>query len=43
MFSVFLSSEIDLNYDVAIELKPYGGLIGIENSSLDKYLKGLKI
>ena len=34
----FLSSD-NLNYDILISLRPYGGLIGIDNSSLDKYLK----
>ena len=39
----FFSSENELNYDVAIKLRPYGGLIGIVDSSLDKYLKDSKI
>ena len=39
----FFSSENDLNYDVAIKLRPYGGLIGIDDSSLDKYLKDSKL
>ena len=39
----FFSSKNDLNYDVAIKLRPYGGLIGIDDSSLDKYLKDSKI
>lgn len=33
----------DLDLEVAIKLRPYGGLIGIDNSRLDKYLKGSKI
>ena len=33
----FLSSENYFIYDVAIELKPYGGLIGIDDSYVDKY------
>ena len=39
----FFSSKIDINYDVAIKVGPNGGLIGIDNSSLDKYLNDLKI
>ena len=34
----FFSTTNNINYDVAIKLRPYGGLIGIDNSSLDKYL-----
>ena len=26
----------DLDLDIALKLRPYGGLIGIDNSSLDK-------
>ena len=29
----------DLDFDIAMKMKPYGGLIGIDSSSLDKYLK----
>ena len=32
----------DLDLDIALKLRPYGGLIGIDNSSLDKYFKNLK-
>ena len=32
----FFSSENDLNYDVAEKLRPYGGLIGLDDSSLDE-------
>ena len=33
-------SELDcFDHHIALKLRPYGGLIGIENSSLDKYLK----
>ena len=39
----FFSTTYDIDYDVAIKLRPYGGLIGIENSSLDKYLSDSKI
>ena len=31
------------DHDTALMLRPYGGLIGIDNSSLDKYLKRSKI
>ena len=37
----FVSSD-NLNYDILFKLKFYGGLIGIDNSSLDKYLKKYK-
>ena len=36
-----LDPNIDLN--IALKLLPYGGIIGIDNSSLDKYLKSFKI
>ena len=39
----FFSTTEDINYDVAIKLRPYGGLIGIDNSSLDKYLNDSKV
>ena len=29
----------DLDLDIAMKMRPYGGLIGIDNSSLDKYFK----
>ena len=38
MFSVFFSSD-NINYDIFFKLRPYGGLIGIDKTSLDKYLK----
>ena len=41
--SLFFVSSDNLNYDILIKLRPYGGLIGIDNSSLDKYLKNSKI
>ena len=37
--SLFFVSSDNLNYDFLIKLRSYGGLIGIDNSSLDKYLK----
>ena len=36
--SLFFVTSDNLNYDILIKLRPYGGLIGIDNSSLDKYL-----
>ena len=36
-----LDPEIDL--DIALKLRIYGGLIGIDNSDLGKYLKSFKI
>ena len=33
----------DLDLEIALKLRPYGGLIGIDNSSLDVYLKNFKI
>ena len=27
----YLTTTIEINYDVAIKLRPYGGLIGIDN------------
>ena len=41
-FLFFVRSD-NLNYDILIKLRLYGGLIGIDNSSLDKYLKNSKI
>ena len=41
--SLFFISTDNLNYDILIKLRLYGGLIGIDNSSLDKYLKNSKI
>ena len=35
-----LDTEIDL--DIALKLRPYGGFIGIDNSALDKYFKSFK-
>ena len=28
----------DINLEIVLKLRPYGGLIGIDNSSLDTYL-----
>ena len=48
-FNYFLAasehfSELDsFDHDTALQLRQYGGLIGIDNSSLDKYLEVSKI
>ena len=34
---LYLDPDIDL--EIALKLRPYGGLIGIDNSSLDVYFK----
>ena len=37
-------SEIDgFDFDIALKLRPYGGFFGIDNSSVDKYLKISKV
>ena len=36
--SLFVVSSDNLNYDTLFKLRPYGGLISIDNSSLEKYL-----
>ena len=37
-------SELDcFDHDIALRMRPYGGLIGIDNSSLNKYPKVSKI
>ena len=38
---VYLDPDIDL--DIALKLRPYGVLMGIVNSSIDKYFKSYKI
>ena len=38
---LYLDPDIDL--DIALKLRPYGGLTGNDNSSLDKYFKSYKI
>ena len=38
---LYLDPHLDLK--IALKLRPYGGLIGIDNSSLDVYFKNLKI
>ena len=45
-FQYFLATclylDADINLDFVLKNKPYGGLIGIDNSSLDKHLKHFK-
>ena len=41
--SQFFVSSDNLGYDILLKLRPSAGLIGIDNSSLDKYLKSFKI
>ena len=41
--SLFFVSSNNLNYDRLIKLRPYVSLIGVDNSSLDKYKKQSKI
>ena len=38
-----LQLDPDVNFDIALKLRPYGGIIGIDNSSLDTYLKSSKV
>ena len=38
---LYLDPDIDL--DIELKLRPYGGLTGIDNSSLDNYFKSYKI
>ena len=38
-----LNLDPDLDLEIALKLRPYGGLIGIDNSSLDVYFKNFKI
>ena len=44
---VFLATclyvDPDLDLEIALRLRPYGGLIGIDNSSLDVYFKNFKV
>ena len=39
----YFSGLENFDYEIALKLRPYGGLIGIDNSSWDKYLKRLKV
>ena len=35
--------DLDLDMNIALKLRPYGGFIGIDHSTLDKYFKSYKI
>ena len=37
--SEYFSDIEGFDFDIALKLRPYGGIIGIDNSSVDKYLK----
>ena len=45
-FQYFLATclylDADISLDFVLKNRPYGGLIGIDNSSLDKHLKHFK-
>ena len=47
MFRYFLAMcqylDPDLDFDIAMKMRPHGGLVGIDNSSLNKYFKCYKI
>ena len=38
-----LHLDPDVNLEIALKLRPYVGIIGIDNSSLDGYLKSFKV
>ena len=38
-----LLSDPNIDLEIALKLRPYGGIIGIDNSSLNKYFKSFKI
>ena len=38
-----LQLDPDVNLEIALKLRPYGGIIGFDNSSLDTYLKSFKV
>ena len=39
----FFNDQENFDHDIALKLRPYGGLIGIDNSSLDHQLKSFKV
>ena len=41
--SSLFNESTDFDFDIAMKLRPYGGLIGIDNSSMDRFLKDSKI
>ena len=40
---VYFSEIEGFDFDIALNLRPYGGIIGIDKSSVDKYLKISKV
>ena len=41
--SAYFSEIEGFDFDIALKLRPYAGIIGIDNSSVDKYLKISKV
>ena len=41
--SSLFNKSTDFDFDIATKLRTYGGLVGIENSIMDRFLKDLKI
>ena len=41
--SEYFSEIQGFDFDIALKLRPYGGIIGIDNSSVDKYLEISKV
>ena len=37
------NESTDFDFDIAMKLRPYGGLIGIDSSSMDRFLKDSEI
>ena len=37
------NESTDFDFDIAMKLRPYGGLIGMDNSSMDHFLKDSNI
>ena len=42
-FGNCLHLDPDVNLEIAVKLRPYSGIIGIDTSSLDGYLKSFKV
>ena len=42
-FATCFYLDPDLDFDIALKLRHYGSLIGIDSSTLDKYFKSCKI
>ena len=39
----YFSENEGFNFEIALKLRPYGGVIGVDNSSENKYLKMSKV